>query len=190
MKGVSLNHLYNAWNTTALHSLLGLVPSLLDLEALEKQCPLACTSILRFSPLEIDLPFGSSQKSPWSYIFKSTTSEKPAKPLPSSVMDFQQKTQWSGWEKTKCEYIVSTFNYSTGIGWKWGRRRRASLFIYKILTVPPKAASVWTLNRGPASTRTNITTSAPCPRKRRSKWTRAYRDLHPCRRDFCRWHGW
>jgi hypothetical protein len=62
-KGVSLNHLYNAWNTAALHSSLGLVPSLLDPEAPGKRCPLASTSILRFSPLEIDLPFGSPQKS-------------------------------------------------------------------------------------------------------------------------------
>jgi hypothetical protein len=79
VKGVSLNHSYNAWNTTALHSSLGLVPSLLDLEAPEKRCPLTSASILRFSPLEIDFPFGSPQKSPWFNIFKLTTFEKPAK---------------------------------------------------------------------------------------------------------------
>jgi hypothetical protein len=64
VKGVSLNHLYNAWNTMALHSSLGLVPLLLDPEALEKQCPLASSSRCCFSPLEIisDLPFGSPEK--------------------------------------------------------------------------------------------------------------------------------
>jgi hypothetical protein len=44
VKGVSLNHLYNAWNTAALHSLLGLVPSLLDPEAPENRGPLASAS--------------------------------------------------------------------------------------------------------------------------------------------------
>jgi hypothetical protein len=40
----------------ALHFSLGLVPSLLDPEAPEKQGPLASASIFRFSPLEIDFP--------------------------------------------------------------------------------------------------------------------------------------
>jgi hypothetical protein len=79
VKGVSLNYSYNAWNTAALHSSLGLVPSLLDPEAPKKRGPLASAFILCFSPLEIDFPIGSPQKSPWSDIFKPTTSEKPAK---------------------------------------------------------------------------------------------------------------
>jgi hypothetical protein len=118
VKGVSLNHSYNAWNTEALHSSLGLVPLLLDPEAPEKQGPLAFASILRFSPLEI-YPFGSPQKSPLSNIFKPTTSKKPAKQKnlpPPSVMDSQPKTQRCGRGKTKCEHTISTPNYSTGIG--------------------------------------------------------------------------
>jgi hypothetical protein len=96
VKGVSLNHSYNAWNTAALHSSLGSVPSLLDPEIPEKRCPLASASNLRFSSLEIDFPFGFPQKSPWSDIFKPTTSEKPAKqkrPPRPSVVDFQPKIQ-------------------------------------------------------------------------------------------------
>ena len=79
VKGVSLNYSYNAWNTTTLHSSLGLVPSSLDPKALEKQGPLAAASILRFLPLEITFPFESLQASPWLDIFKQTTSKKPAK---------------------------------------------------------------------------------------------------------------
>jgi hypothetical protein len=79
VKGISLNHLYNAWSNVALHSSLGLVPSLLYPEAPEKRGPLAFASILQFSLLEIDFPFGSPQISAWSDIFKPTTSEKLAK---------------------------------------------------------------------------------------------------------------
>jgi hypothetical protein len=73
VKGVSLNHLYNAWNTVALQSLLGLFPSLIDPEALEKRCPLASSSLRCISPLEInsDLIFGSPEKAPSSDIFET-----------------------------------------------------------------------------------------------------------------------
>ena len=71
--------------------------------------------------------------------FKKTCKTK-RPPLPS-VMDSQPKTQRSGREKTKCEYTISTPNYSNGIGWKWRKRERSQPFIYKTLISPPIAVS-------------------------------------------------
>jgi hypothetical protein len=53
-------------------------------------------------------------------------------------VDSQPKTQRSGWEKTKCKHTVSNPNYSTGRGWKWGKRGRAPPFIGEtLLFLPP-----------------------------------------------------
>jgi hypothetical protein len=75
-------------------------------------------------------------------------------------MDSQPKTQRSSREKTKCKHTVSNPNYSTGLGWKWGKRRESSPF-YRgnlgfLLSFPP---------HGRASTRPQARTDAlPRPR--------------------------
>jgi hypothetical protein len=43
-------------------------------------------------------------------------------------VDSQPKTQRSSREKTKCKYTVSNLNYSTGLGWKWGKYIESSPF--------------------------------------------------------------
>jgi hypothetical protein len=55
-------------------------------------------------------------------------SYKTTKPPPLSVVDSQPKTQRSSREKTKCKHTVSNPNYSTGLGWKWGKRGESSPF--------------------------------------------------------------
>jgi hypothetical protein len=74
VKGISLNHLYNAYNTMGLYSLLGLFPSLMNLEAPEKRCLLASSSLRCFSPLDIysNLPFGSPKEASLSNIFETS----------------------------------------------------------------------------------------------------------------------
>jgi hypothetical protein len=62
---------------------------------------------------------------------------RPAPQTTLSVVDFQPKTQRSGRENTKCKHTVSNPNYSTGIGWKWGKRGRAPSFISKTLKFCP-----------------------------------------------------
>jgi hypothetical protein len=52
-------------------------------------------------------------------------------------VDSQQKTQRSSREKTKCKHTVSNPNYSTRLGWKWGKRGRAPPFIGETLTSLP-----------------------------------------------------
>jgi hypothetical protein len=51
-----LNHSYNAWKITTLHSSPGLVPSLLDPEAPEKRGPLASLPSFAFHPLKLIFP--------------------------------------------------------------------------------------------------------------------------------------
>jgi hypothetical protein len=73
-------------------------------------------------------------------------------------VDSPPKTQRSGREKTKCKHTVSNPNYSTGLGWKWGKRGESSPF-YKgnPKFSPPMAArpraSARTRGQGPARTR-------------------------------------
>jgi hypothetical protein len=55
-------------------------------------------------------------------------------------VDSQPKTQRSGRGKTKYKYTVSNPNYSTGLGWKWGKRGRVPPFIGETLISPPMAA--------------------------------------------------
>jgi hypothetical protein len=55
-------------------------------------------------------------------------------------VDSQPKTQRSGRGKTKYKHTVSNPNYSTGLGWKWGKRGRAPPFIGETLISPPMAA--------------------------------------------------
>jgi hypothetical protein len=174
-----LNHSYNAWKITALHSSPGLVPSLLDPEALEKRGPLASAAILRFSSLEIDFPFGSPQISPSSDIFKRIASKNPTKQQnlpPPSVVDSQPKTQRSGWEKTKCNTPFQTPTIQLGLVGSGGKGGRAPPFIGETLSFPPPwprvarprvrtgrwphdacpRASAWTRGHGPTRTRVRV----------------------------------
>jgi hypothetical protein len=51
-------------------------------------------------------------------------------------VDSQPETQRSSQEKTKYKHTVSNPNYSTGLGWKLGKRGRAPPFIGETLTSP------------------------------------------------------
>jgi hypothetical protein len=55
-------------------------------------------------------------------------------------VDSQPKTQRSGREKTKYKHTVSNPNYSTGLGWKWGKKGESSPFYRETLSFPPMVA--------------------------------------------------
>jgi hypothetical protein len=55
-------------------------------------------------------------------------------------VDSQPKTQRSGREKTKCKHTVSNPNYSTRLGWKWGKRGESSPFYRGNPKFPPPMA--------------------------------------------------
>jgi hypothetical protein len=74
-------------------------------------------------------------------------------------VDSQPKTQRSGREKTKYKHIVSNPNYSTGLGWKWGKRGRAPPFIGETLIFLPPPTAARPHGHGPArrmSTRVRV----------------------------------
>jgi hypothetical protein len=84
-------------------------------------------------------------------------------------MDSQPKTQRSGREKTKCKHTVSNPNYSTGLGWKWGKRGESSPFYRGNPKFPPpmaaRCAAIGLRGRGHASARTLLRVRAgPWPR--------------------------